>query len=118
MKEDFDLEAFNVRISEMVEAYQIREARDLIASIPGACETTWGKLLAPPVVTTQPDTGRGDFIANTDWIGAHRFELDGQWVAMWNGRMLAKAPSFGELQEYLEESGLLAKQPLVVKVLR
>ncbi len=120
MKEPFDLErdleAFNDQIRILVEDYRIREARALIAATPGATETLWGKALALPVVTTSPGTGRGDFHANCDWLEAHQKELAGQWVAMWNGRMIARAPTYEELHTYLAESGLHSKRPLVSHV--
>lgn len=55
------------------------------------------------VIGTIPASGRGDFVANMNWINARRDKFKGQWVALRDGGLVDNDKSLVTLQNRLAD---------------
>lgn len=55
------------------------------------------KILAPPVVRHSARPADSGLLANRDWLGSHRDEYKGRWVALRDGELLGIAETADQL---------------------
>jgi hypothetical protein len=80
-------------VRRMVEAGQVDEAREYLASQAECPELeAWREVLAPPRVTTLEHATGKSMKRDADWLAAHAKEYEGQWVALRDGQLVDADP--------------------------
>jgi hypothetical protein len=100
------------RIRHLVETGHVDDARSLVhEAVTGGMAARdlgpWLRVFFPPKAITRPATARGDFIANMQWVEAHRDAHRGAWLAMRDGALVDSDPSRAALRERLARDGKL-----------
>ena len=68
----------------------------------------WARVLAPPVMTRRPASGRGDLHRNMAWVREHLAAHAGEWIALRDGTLLAHGHDRRMVQQIVSKTGAAA----------
>lgn len=96
------LEAALDRLKDLVEGSRVSEARAFVGMLEARWPDSprvqhWARVLAPPRVIPGPDIKGRSLRREHDWLRDHANEYPGQWVSVYEDRLVASGPDLQEV---------------------